>query len=335
MLNMLIRRLFTLFLVIASLVTITFTITNIIPADPARMALGVEAGQEQVETYREKMGLNKPLHIQFIRYVNNLLHGDLGISTVTRRPVLDSLIIYFPATMELALAGMLLYIIIAIPVGIIAALNHNRPLDYGSRFLTVLALAIPNFVLALVLQLIFARELGWFPIDGRLDLTLTPPEFITGFLTIDSLLTGNWEVLQDSLNRLVLPTIAIAAGRFAVATRFMRAGLLEVMREDYIRTARAKGLTEILIVGRHAIKNAIIPLITVLGLQFGFMLGGIVLVELVFNWPGLGRFMIDSIFYFDFPALMGVTILLGIIYVLVNFIVDLTYQYLDPRITLE
>ena len=305
MLNILIRRLFTLFLVIGSLVVITFIITNIIPADPARMALGVEAGQEQVETYREKMGLNKPLHTQFLRYVNNLLHGDLGISTVTRRPVLDSLIIYFPATMELALAGMLLYIIIAIPVGIIAALNHNRFLDYGSRFLTVLALAIPNFVLALVLQLIFARELGWFPIDGRLDLTLTPPKFITGFLTIDSLLAGNWEVLKDSLNRLVLPTIAIAAGRFAVATRFMRAGLLEVMREDYIRTARAKGLTEKLIVGRHAIKNAIIPLITVLGLQFGFMLGGIVLVELVFNWPGLGRFMIDSIFYFDFPALMG------------------------------
>ena len=154
-------------------------------------------------------------------------------------------------------------------------------------------------------------------------------------LTIDSLLAGNWEVLKDSLNRLVLPTIAIAAGRFAVATRFMRAGLLEVMREDYIRTARAKGLTEKLIVGRHAIKNAIIPLITVLGLQFGFMLGGIVLVELVFNWPGLGRFMIDSIFYFDFPALMGVTILLGIIYVFVNFIVDITYQYLDPRISLD
>ena len=335
MLNILIRRLFTLVLVISSLVIITFIITNLIPADPARMALGPEAGKEQIETYREKMGLNDPLPIQFIRYVNNLLHGDLGISTVTRQPVLKSLITYFPATMELALAGMILYIIIAIPIGIIAALNHNKPVDYGLRFLTVLGLAIPNFVLALILQLIFARKLGWFPIDGRLDLSLTPPEFITGFLTIDSLLTGNWEVLLDSLNRLVLPTIAIAAGRFAVAARFMRAGLLEVMREDYIRTARAKGLTEKLIVGRHAIKNAIIPLITVLGLQFGFMLGGIVLVEIVFNWPGLGRFMVESIFYFDFPAMMGVTILLGIIYVFVNFIVDLTYQYLDPRISLE
>lgn len=332
MLMVVVRRLGSLVLVLAGLLVVTFAISHLIPSDPARLAAGIDAPPAQVEQLRKDMGLDQPVVVQFYRYVGGVLRGDLGQSIATGRPVADDLTRYFLATAELAVLGMLLYVVVAVPAGVLAALAQGRWIDYLVRSTTVLALAVPPFVLALLLQIILGRILGWFPLDGRMPLgTLTEP--ITGFVTIDSLLRGDLAGFAEGLRHLALPVIAIAAGRLAVATRFMRAGLLEVLSMDYVRTAAAKGVRPRLVIWKHAMKNAILPLVTVLGLQFGYLLGGIVFIEVIFSWPGLGRYMVDAIFAFDFPAVIGATLLLGAVYVVVNAFVDILYSYIDPRIS--
>jgi peptide/nickel transport system permease protein len=269
--------------------------------------------------------------VQFYRYVSGVLQGDLGRSIATRRPVMQDLRRYFPATAELAVLGMLLYVVIAVPMGVLAALSRGKWIDFVVRFATVLALAVPPFVLAMLLQILLGRSLGWFPLDGRMPIGASV-NTVTGFVTIDTLLAGDFAGFATALRHLALPVVAIAAGRLAVATRFMRAGLLEVLGTDYVRTALAKGVGPATVVWKHAMKNAVLPLVTVLGLQFGYLLGGIVFIEVIFSWPGLGRYMVDAIFAFDFPAVIGATLLLGTVYVVVNAFVDVLYNYIDPRI---
>lgn len=331
MFSIVLQRVVSLLVVLAGLLVVTFLISHMVPADPARLAAGVDAPPAQVEQMRRDMGLDQPIAVQFYRYVSSVLRGDLGRSIATRRPVTEDLRRYFPATAELAVLGMLLYAVIAIPFGVLAALSRGKWLDFLVRSSTVLALAIPPFVLALILQVVFGRILGVLPLDGRMPLGMQVPR-LTGFVTLDTLLAGDMVGFVQGLRHLALPVIAIAAGRLAVATRFVRAGLVEVLSADYVRTAKAKGIGRWAVVWKHAMKNALLPLVTVLGLQFGYLLGGIVFIEVIFSWPGLGRYMVDAIFAFDFPAVIGATLLLGTIYVVVNAAVDVLYSLIDPRI---
>ncbi|HBY98639.1 MAG: ABC transporter permease [Ardenticatenaceae bacterium] len=329
-----IERLISLIVILFGVVVVTFFVSRVIPADPAHLAAGVDAPPAQVEAMRKSLGLDKPIPVQFWIYVKGLLHGDLGRSLQTRRPVLEDLKLYFPATLELALLATFFYVLIGIPLGVLAAVNFGRLPDYAIRFVTVTGLGIPAFALALALQLLFAHKLGWFPLEGRLDASISPPHYVTGLYTIDSLLARNWVALRSSLDHLVLPVTALALGRLAVATRFTRNSLLEVLRADYIRVARAKGLHERTIIYRHALRNALIPVVTIIGIQTGYLLGGTVLVEVVFTWPGLGRYAVASIFNFDFYSVIGVTLVVATMFVLTNFIVDLLYRWIDPRIHL-
>lgn len=328
----LLARFLSLIAILFGMATITFFVARIIPADPAHLAAGVDALPAQVEEMRKQLGLDQPLPVQFWTYMGGLVRGDLGRSLATRRQVSDDLALYFPATLELAIYAIIIYVLVGIPLGVIAAVQRGRLADYLIRFSTVAALGMPAFVLGLVLQLIFARWLGWFPLEGRLAATLQPPVQITGMYSVDSLLTGNWPVFWDSVKHLVLPVIALAVGRLAVATRFTRTSMLEILGLDYIRTAHAKGLRDQFILYRHALPNAMLPVVTMIGIQVGYLLGGTVLVEVVFTWPGLGRYAVSSIFAFDFYSVIGVTLVISTVFVLTNFAVDLLYQIIDPRL---
>lgn len=329
-----VERLLSLIIVLLGVAVITFFVSRVIPADPAHLAAGVDAPPEQVEAMRKALGLDKPLPVQFWIYFKGLLQGDLGRSLATRRPVSADLRLYFPATLELALLATFFYVLIGIPLGVLAALNFGRLSDFLIRFTTVTGLGIPAFALALALQLIFAYKLGWFPLEGRLAPSLRPPPQVTGLYTVDSLLVRDWAAFRSTLHHLVLPVAALALGRLAVATRFTRTSLLETLKADYIRVARAKGLRERTIIYRHALRNALIPVVTIIGIQTGYLLGGTVLVEVVFTWPGLGRYAVASIFNFDFYSVIGVTLVIAAMFVLTNFIVDLLYRWIDPRIQL-
>ena len=325
------RRILWLLLVAVGMTLLTFVVTHLIPADPAKAAAGLDATADQIERLKEDLGLNKPLPEQYLIYLRNLGRGDLGTSIITKRPVLEDLRDYFPATLELTLYALLTIVVIALPLGILSATRRGGLIDLLTRFLATVWVAMPVFVFALLLQLIFYLKLGWLPAGERLDSAITL-EPITGLVTVDALLRGNWEALVDGLRHLVLPVLALALARVAVVSRMTRSSLLDVLGADYIRTARAKGLRDRVVLYRHALRNASLPILTTLGTQVGFLLGGSVLVEAIFQWPGIGRYAVSSITSVDFPAVMGVTLLSSIIFVLVNLLVDLLYLVFDPRV---
>ncbi len=239
---------------------------------------------------------------------------------------------YFPATLELALFSFVVIIVVAIPLGMVAAVNAGRMSDYLIRFFVVTAMGIPAFALGLLLQLVFARWLGWLPLEGRLDPLLAPPPPVTGMYTIDSLIARDWTAFRSSVEHLILPVAALALGRLAVATRFTRGSMLEILTRDYIRVARSKGLSERLVIYRHALRNALLPVITVLGVQVGFLLGGTVLVETVFTWPGLGGYAVSSAVNSDFYSAIGATLVISAMFAVSSTVVDLLYRWIDPRI---
>lgn len=329
---LLIEKLLSLLVILVGMSVITFFVARVIPADPAHLAAGVDAPAAQVEAMRKALGLDRPLPVQFWTYFRGLLKGDLGRSLATRRPVWEDLKLYFPATLELATVAILVYVVIGVPLGVFTAMARGSASDYMVRLISVAAMGIPAFALGLLLQIVFARGLGWFPLEGRLDTSLAPPPHVTGMYVVDSLLARDWTVLRSSLVHLVLPVMTLALGRLAVATRFTRASLLEVLNLDYVRTAHAKGLGKWIVVFRHALPNALIPVVTILGIQVGYLLGGTVLVEIIFAWPGLGRYAVASIFNFDFYSVIGVTLVISTIFVLTNFAVDLLYRVVDPRL---
>lgn len=326
------RRLLALPIVLLGMTVITFGLTHVVPGDPARLLAGPHASPDQVEVLRHQYGLDQPPARQYVTYVGNLMHGDLGESISTRRPVLDDLRQFFPATIELTISAMIIVVVLGIPLGIIGGLTRGRLPDHVTRMVSITAVSIPVFWLGIILQILFYQKADLLPVGGRLDPTLLPPTRETGLYVLDALWSGDSFALQSALSHLVLPAVTLAAGSVAVVTRMMRASVIEVRGYDHVRAAEAKGLRRRLIVRRHIVGNAIVPVTTVLGLQVGSLLAGSILVEVVFSWPGIGLYGVTAISNLDFAAIMGVTLLVSIIYVLVNLVVDIGYGVLDPRI---
>ncbi len=330
--NYLARRSVGIVLVLFGVTLITFVISHIVPGDPAAAALGDRARDEQVQAFREKYGLNKPLPEQYLMYMQGLLQGDLGDSIRSRRPVRQDLEEFFPATLELSIAALVIAVLIGVPAGIWSAIHRNKWQDNIVRIFALVGGSLPIFWLGILAIGLFYDQLGLLPAGGRIDQFMEPPQRITGLFTIDSLLTGNIPALGSSLQHLLLPAFVLGYFSTAVIARMMRSSMLEVLNQDYLRTARAKGLSERVVILRHGFRNALIPTLTIIGITFGSLLSGAVLTETVFSWPGLGRYATASAIGLDFPAVLGVTLVAAIVYTLSSLFVDLSYAWLDPRI---
>lgn len=327
------RRLILLVPVLVGVSIISFSLMHLIPGDPARAMLGEKATLAEVERLREELGLNDPLYVQYFRYVTRLLRLDLGRSIVTHRPVIEELFKRFPATLELTAAGITIAALIGVVTGVVSATHRNTVLDHFARVLALLGLSMPVFWLGIMLILVFSYWLGWFPISGRLDtIYLVPPPRVTGLYIVDSILSGNIETLKSSVVHLFLPATALGTSSAAVISRMTRSSMLEVLSQEYIVAARSKGLAERVVIYKHALRNALIPTVTIVGLQTGALLGGAVLTETVFSWPGMGTRSVEAIFQRDFPVVQGFILFAAFIFVVVNLVVDLIYAYLDPRI---
>jgi peptide/nickel transport system permease protein len=329
----LIRRLALLVFVLLGVSVLTFLISHVVPADPARLAAGAHATGTQVEALRQKLGLDRPLPEQYWRYLSGLVRGDLGYALSSRRPVVKDLKDYFPATIELTIAAMMICLVVGIPLGVISAVRKDSLVDHLGRVVCIGGVALPIFWLALLFQLVFYRWLGVVPPGGRLDPSLTHPQTITGLYVIDSLLTGNWTVLVSSLWHIALPAITLAFASLAWVARITRISMLETMGQDYIRTARGKGMPERRVVYLHALRNALIPTTTLVGLQTGSLLAGAFLVEIIFSWPGIGFYTVNAIMAMDFNAIISTTLLVAVVYTVTNLAVDILYVALDPRIS--
>ena len=327
------RRLMFMVFVLAGMSVITFVLTHVVPGDPARLLAGQHASAEEVRTVAAMYGLDRPLPVQFWVYVRGLVHGDLGISLTDRRPVMEDLAQYLPASIELTLAAVVLVVLIGLPVGLLAGIRRGRPIDHVLRFLTVGGVSMPIFWFGIILQIVFYKQLHFLPIGGRLGILDIEPPQVTGFYLIDSLLAGDLPTFGSAVVHMILPASALAAGSLAVVVRMMRASVIELLDADHVRTARAKGLTASIVLRRHVFRNALIPTTTVLGLQIGALLAGNVLAEVVFNWPGIGLYAVNAIRNLDYPSIMGVTLVISVIYVFVNLLVDIAYVALDPRIS--
>lgn len=332
MFSFIVRRVLLSILVLLGISAILFFISRVLPADPGRLAAGLDATAEQVERINRTMGLDKPLHIQYWIYAKSLLRGDLGVSAFTQRPVSRDLVEYLPATLELAFVTMFVAAVLGILLGTYSAAHRGRLADVIIRFGVNAGTGMPAFWTALLLQLIFYKLLGVLPATGRMDVFLAPPRHISGSYLLDAFLTGNWKVLASCAEHMILPVTALVLGRLAVITRMTRVKVLQILDEDYIKVARAKGLREAIVIYRHALRNGLIPVVTILGLQLSWLLGGTVLVETVFSWPGIGRYAANSILSFDFPAITAVALISAIIFSIVNLIVDGLYVLLNPRI---
>ena len=328
------RRLLFFIPMLVGITLMSFLLSHAVPADPVTANLGEQAAAnpEIVAAFRHTWGLDRPLHEQYGLYLWNLAHGDLGTSISTRQPVALDLRQRFPATIELALVAMVLSLVVGIPLGIFSAVKRDTALDQIARVVSLIGVSMPVFWLGLIALLIFYAHLGWAPAPGRLSATIEPPPFVTGFLLIDSLLAQRPDAAVDALEHLVLPAIVLASYTLGVITRMMRGSMLEVLNEDFVRTARAKGLRERIVVFRHAARNGLIPIITVVGVNFGRLLSGAVITETVFAWPGLGLYAFKSATSLDFPAIMGAGIVIATVYIFGNLLVDIGYALVDPRI---
>jgi peptide/nickel transport system permease protein len=312
---------------------LTFCLAYLVPGDPARLAAGPQATQAMYEQLREEYGYDDPLWMRYWDYLTNLLQGDWGNSILSRRPVLEDLGTYWPATLELVVVAMAIATLIGVPLGIIAAVRADRLADHASRIISLLGVSMPAFWLAILMQLFLGLRLDWLPVSGRLETLTMPPDSVTGLYLVDSLIAGQWSTFTEALKHIILPAITLSFASLATIARFTRASLLEVLHNDYVRTARAKGLQERTVVIGHAMRNAFIPTLTMIGLSFGWSMGGSVLVETVFDWPGIGLYATKSALTLDFMPIMGIALLYGIVFSLINIAVDIAYGFLDPRVT--
>jgi len=314
---------------------IVFLFMRLTPGDPVDIMMGqggaVSAGE--MEQLRAEFHLDQPLHVQLWLFLKDAVRGDLGYSYIQKLPVTTLLAQRLPATIELAFAALLVSLVVALPIGILSAARQNSPLDRLSMAGAFLGISMPGFWLGIVLILIFSVRLHWLPVQGRIDFD-AHLEPVTGFFVLDSILTGNKEALISSLKHLVLPAITLGAPVAAVVARVIRSSMLETLRTDYITLARSKGLSEWSVVFKHALRNALIPTVTVVGLQVGVLLGGNMIVETVFSWPGLGRMVVNAIFARDFPLVQGSVMIYAFTFVMANLIVDILYTYLNPKISL-
>ena len=332
MMRFIAKRLALLVLMLFGLLIITFTVSNVAPGDPARLAAGPDATLEMIETYRQEFGLDRPIHEQFVIYLSGILDGELGRSIRTGQSVTDDLLRYFPATFELVTFSILIAIVIGIPLGMLSAVYKDTWIDHVTRILSVSGVAFPMFWLGLMLQLYIALELRWLPLGGRLGIMDARPEPITHLYLVDSLLQGQFDTFVAALSHIILPAVALCFPALASILRVNRAEMIETLQEDYIVSARAQGISAIRIVGLYALKNAMLPTLSMIGLRYGWMLGGTVVVESVFDWPGIGLYATASAVASDFQPIMGVTLLIGINFMLANLLVDLAYGGLDPRL---
>ncbi|MDX9897086.1 MAG: ABC transporter permease [Desulfofustis sp.] len=326
------KRLAYLVPVLFGVTVLAFIISHAIPGDPAAMIAGPKASREAIEQIRISHGLDRPLVVQYLSFAGGLLRGDLGVSIRNHRPVTADLADFFPATLELTLASMTLCLLVGIPLGIIAALRRNRITDHLIRVFSVFGVSMPVFWLGLMLLFVFYRNLGWLPGSGRIDAVLTPPAQVTGLYLIDSLLEGNLPLFANALWHIILPAFCLSYVYLAIITRVVRSSMIAVLGQEFITTARAYGISEAVIVLKHAFKNSLIPTVTITGLSLGELMGGAIHTETIFAWPGMGKYVVDSVNALDFPAIMGFTLVVATDYVAMNLVVDVLYALLNPRI---
>ena len=331
MLKYILKRILMLIPVLIGVSIIVFLIMRVFSPDPAPIVLGQHATQEAAEAWRQANGLNDPIYLQYLHFLKGALTGDLGTSYYTKTPVIKEIMARFPATIELAVVAIILASFFGILIGVISAVKKNSIFDNFGMMLALVGVSMPIFWLGILLIILFSGSLHWLPSSGRIDPLLQPVR-ITGFYLIDSLISGNVYAFKDALRHLILPASALAMYSMAIITRMTRSSMLETLQQDYIRTARAKGIGEGKVIYKHALRNGLIPIVTVIGLQLGSLLGGAVLTETVFSWPGIGAYTVASILKSDFPVVQGVVLLVAAIFVMMNLIVDVIYGFLDPRI---
>ncbi len=333
MLKYTVRRLLAAIPVLIGLSMVLFAFVHLLPGDPCRSILGQHATPEACQRLRENLGLDLPLWQQYVNYIGELLSGDFGSSIINNKPVLEEFAIRFPGTVELSVAALIFAVGVGIPLGRLAARHVQGWTDGIVTVISLLGISIPVFVLGLVLVYVFAVQLHWLPTQGRIDARAAADlETVTNFMLIDTLLAGRLDLFVDALRHLVLPAIALGSIPLAIITRITRAAVLDVSNEDYVRTARAKGLTERRVDDRHIMRNAWLPVITVIGLQVGGLLAGAVLTETIFSWTGVGRWVVDAIGNRDYFVIQGAVMIFALIFLLVNLLVDIGYAYLNPRI---
>jgi peptide/nickel transport system permease protein len=333
MLRYVVRRLLLLVPILLGLSLLLFFWVRALPGSPAESLLGERATPELVARYREQYGLNEPIHEQYLAYLKTtIVDRDLGISAASHRPVTEEIGERFPATVELALAAMLFAVLVGIPLGFFAAKRYGGFFDQASLIISLLGISVPIFVLAIVLKYVFAVRLGWLPTVGRSDLLNFDAGHPTNFYVVDGIVTRDWSTLGDVIKHLILPAVALGSIPLAIVARITRAAVLDVQNEDYVRTARAKGLAPGVVDRRHVFRNALLPITTIIGLQTGLLLSGAILTETVFSFPGMGSWLRDAIFNRDYPVLQGGILFLATIFVLVNLVVDVLYAVINPRI---
>ena len=326
-----VRRLAWSVATVAGVIAVTFVISHIIPADPAALVAGERATQEQIEALRRQLGFDQPLARQLFDYYLRVLGGDFGNSLFTNRAVVKDLVSRLPATIELTLVAMMATVAFGVPIGVLSALNRNSLLDHAVRFVTISGLAIASFWFAIILQLWLAMDLGWLPLGGRIGASHPPPPFVTGLFLVDTLLAADGSGFRSALSHLILPTITLAFPAMATIVRFTRAGVLDAINKPYVQYERAMGLPRSVIVWKYVLRNALTSTVTQIGLVSGALLGGSVVIEAVFDWPGLGYYAVNSIIMSDYNAVLGFTIWASIIYILINVLVDIVHRLIDPR----
>ena len=331
----LLKRLLSICITLIGLSVVIFTVSRIAPGDPAKLAAGPDATEEMVQVIRKEFRLDQPLVVQYISYMKGLLKGDFGRSIRTRHQVWEDVKLFLPATFELVFVSIGFAIIFGVLFGVLSAVYRDTWIDHSARFFSVTGVAIPMFWMGIMLQLLLAAKFHLLPIGGRLDTMVNPPTSITRFFLIDSLITGNWMVFINALSHILLPAFVLSFPALASITRINRAEMLEVLHRDFVLNEKAQGISERIIIAKYALKNALIPTLTMIGLRYGWMLGGTILVEAVFDWPGIGNYAVGAAVYSDFQPVMAVTIILGLNFMIANLLVDLGYGFLDPRVRYE
>ncbi|MGD9675909.1 MAG: ABC transporter permease [Candidatus Bipolaricaulia bacterium] len=332
MLKYVVKRLLWMPLVLLLVVTLVFFLTHMVPGSAIRVLLGPHVGEAQLQKATAEYGLDKPLVTQYFLYMGRLLRGDLGRSIVTRRSVVSELATFLPATLELTLFSLVLIVVVGVVLGVVAAVHRNSPLDIMARGIAVGGVALPQFWLGLMFILLFSYYLRWFPMGGRMQMTIAPPTRITGMYVFDSLFTGNWVALRDALHHLALPVLVMALTNLSTTTAMVRSSMLRTLNEDFTLMAKAYGHRPFRVHYIYALKNSLISAVSVIGLTTGYLLGGDVLVETVFDWPGIGLYAARSILHVDYAPVIGVALVIAAVYAVVNLITDLMYGALDPRI---
>ena len=331
MLRYVVRRLLLLIPILFGLSILVFFWVRALPGSPISSLLGERATPALIQQYKERYGLDQPVYEQYVKQLKAWVHLDFGTSTVTHRTITYEIKQRFPATVELAMAAMLFAVTIGIPLGFFAAKKYGGLFDHASLFISLIGISIPVFFLAIILKYIFAVRLGWLPTVGRQSVLIDTPH-PTNFYILDAIITRDWSALWDTIKHLILPAIALGSIPLAIVARITRASVLDVQNEDYVRTARAKGLSPGVVDRRHVLRNALLPVTTVIGLQTGLLLSGAILTETVFAFPGMGSWLRDAIFNRDYPVLQGGILFLALVFVLINLAVDIVYAFLNPRI---